>query len=232
MSIKKLESSRVLIDIDALLDTRLGTIVSIANDRLEDIILSGYHTRKSDDFIGVDKDAFKERYANRDKEVLLNSIVTPMARLLEEFSKKTLKLLLSTPFQYQPEIVLNIYPYILTNEEIKVLVGVIKSYTENLADISVVYKCYDEITPKYLKDDIAIYVTYNYNEWLETHSVNENFKKTICPEVGLIGPSIYFDEVVDDNGEAFSAIEELASTVIALRLYPISNFSSVLGVRD
>lgn len=225
---KELEYSAIFIELDAILDTRLAILANL-DDVLLKKILEKYHNRDEDVFPGMDDSLFKELYANRTKEILSNSIITPMIELIKEFSQKTLKLLVSTPFHYKPKIILNIYPYELIEDEIVILISTIVNETNELADVQVVNMTYEEITPKYVKNNVSIMVLYEYYKWLEIHSANENFKKTTCPDIALLGPRIYFKpkpkRIEEDPHQA---MEFLAGPFIGLKLISIEHFSMVL----
>lgn len=227
---KQLEISVVLIELDALLDTRLATIASMGDDMLESVLKSNYHQRLMDYFPGIDNEMFLQRYANRDKAILENALITPMGQMLKEFTYSTLKQMINTPYHYQPKIMLNVHPYKLTEAEITVLIEMIINLTNGKADVQVVDVGYEDITPSYVKKHISIMAIYDCYSWLEIHSQNEKFKRVTCPEVTLLGPAIYFkkpERQPDNTLEAFEAMQTLASPLIGLRLLPVENFSMV-----
>lgn len=227
---KQIETSTVLIELDALLDTRIAVIAGLGDAALDSVMRSDYHNRLMDVFENVDETLFNERYQNRDKTVLANAVLTPMGQMLKEFAFKTLKQMVETPFHYQPKIMLNVYPYKLTEDESKVLIASIIDITGGKADVQVIDVSYEDITPSYVKANLSILVLYEYYKWLEIHSENEKFKHATCPEVTLLGPAIYFkkpDNMPNNDTEAFEAMQTLASPLIGLRLLPIENFSMV-----
>ena len=78
---------------------------------------------------------------------------------------------------------------------------------------------------------IYIIILYEYYKWILIHTENGNFNKRGCPEVGMIGPAIYFkdiEESPDENIDPFKAFEILASPFICLNLIHIENFSLAL----
>ena len=225
--------STVLIELDALMDTRMATVSTFGDEAIETVLLDHYHERLIDRFKGIDEAAFRSRYEQRDRGILFGSMITPMGNLLAEFAQKTLKNAISTPFKYRPKILINIHPYQLAPEEIKIILAAVIVKTQQLADVEIVNWSYDEITPAYVKDQLSILILYEYYRWLELHSANENFKKTSCPEVTLLGPAIRFvsgNLPKDDSSsvEVFEAIQELAGPFIGLQLLPIEHFSLVL----
>lgn len=226
----KLQYSTLLLELDVLLDTRLAILASMPEDALKQALSKDYHNRLIDRFVGVNNELFTKLYEQRDKKVLANALVTPIARMLKEFAQKTLKQIITTPFHYQPKIILNIYPYKLEEQEITVLINSIVTITSGLADVEVIDKSYEELTPGYLKKNVAIIVLYEYYKWIEAHSASNILRKSRCPEVTMLGPKIYFKvpEKADyDVEEAFQEMEEWVGPFIGLKLMPIENFSFV-----
>lgn len=226
----ELNNSTVLIELDALLDTRLATVASFGDSALDALFQSDYHNRLMDSFPGVDKAAYDLAYSKRDKTILKNAIITPIAEMIKEFTFNTLKQLLNSPFHYQPKILVNIHPYKLTDSEISILMSSLIAITNKKADIQVIDVAYKDITPSYVKNHISIMVLYEYYKWLEIHSLNEKFKKVTCPEVTLIGPALIFTDQasqITDIKESFEAVQTLAAPLIGLRLVPVENFSMV-----
>jgi hypothetical protein len=226
---ESLATSTVLIELDALLDTRLATIASLGDAALDAAYTPEYHNRLQDIFTGVDRDIYATKYAQRDSSILANAVVTPMGEMLTQFTYSTLHQVINTPFHYQPKILLNIHPYHLTEDEIYVIMESIRTLTCSKADIQIIDVAYADISPSYVKSNISIMVMYEYYKWLEIHSVNGAFRRVSCPEVTLLGPAIYFTDPVSTDAtiEAMEAMQTLAAPLIGLRLLPIENFSLV-----
>ena len=90
---KDIEASGLLIDLDSLFDTRLGTLILNNYDDLLPIFTGNkYHIRLDDSFHGsIDKDKCYEAYAKRDKETLANSTLTLAIDIVKDFVATTLK---------------------------------------------------------------------------------------------------------------------------------------------
>jgi hypothetical protein len=229
-----LEFSTCFIELDALVDTRMGILVSMTNDeRFKNIYLNGYHTRDSDEFPGIDVDLFKQTYKSRTKKVLDNSMVTPMIRLLKEFCFKTVSNIGITPFNYLPKIIINTHPYDLNDEECGALLEAVVLATNKLVDVELVNMSYEAITPIYVKRELSMIILYNYGEWLELHCANKNFTKTICPEVQLIGPGLYpspMPKNVKKSPDDFARLEKEVDVFINLKIFNVSEFSMIIDL--
>ena len=230
MSTKELVVSNLLIELDCIFDTRLAVLASMGEETLEIALKADYHERYGDIFIGVDNAKFKELYDNRTKEILSVATMTPMAALMREFSIKTTQNILNGPFHYQPLITVNVWPYKLTKDECKIISDGVYAICNSLAEVDVVDMPYEDITPSYVKHNVAVYVAYEYYKWLEVHSTTEAFKTTICPDVTMLGPAIYFklpEKPLRPGDNPFESMEKLASMFIGLQLLPASEFSTV-----
>ena len=218
--------SSLMISLDELLDTRLAALASMGPETMKKVfgINHQYFERLIDLFPGIDNEQFLKIYSNRDKSLLTLTGVTRLKGLLEEFAEKTSQQVLSTPFHYHPKIILNIYPYILDEGEIKVLIQTLRSITKELADIEIVNMSYQQITPQYVKKELSILVMYEYHKWLDYFSANKFFERVTCPEVTMFGPAIYFKKPQQILEDPFMDMQALAKPFIDLKLLPIENF--------
>ena len=228
MKTKELITSSIFVELDALLDTRLALLAYHDEKRLDAVLQSNvYHNRLSDSYPGLSIEEFYQLYNQRHKGILKYAIITPIVDLIKSFVYRTLKQAIHSPFQYKPKIIINVYPYQLTEEETAIIIGSLVGLTDSSADIEAVYASYEQIDPAYIKQHVSIMVLYEYVRWLDVHSQNGKLAKVTCPEVGLIGPKLYFKEY--DNKEnhehAFSSMEQLTQPFIALQLMPVNYFS-------
>jgi len=219
--------SSILVELDALLDTRAATLFRLNPEHLGEALGKNYYTRTVDKFPNVDQNEFNDLYQKRNKETLKQSLITDIGRLLDEFCKNILDNTIKTPFHYSPKVILNIYPYELEESEINVLIAGVVSITNRLTEVEVVNLSYEQLTPAYVKSKLSVLVLYDYWRWLEIHSVNGAFKKVACPEVALIGPRISFKEDLTNlklETDPFDAAIEIAKPFIALSLIDVSHF--------
>ena len=224
---KELKFSTILVDLDSILDTRLGVLSELDDDKLKKV-MEMYHTRDIDEFPYYSFNRFKENYDKRDKSILSNSLITPVMFLVIEFVNKTLMQILNSPFHYKPKIIVNVHPYDLSEEEINDIIKLIVLKTDKNCDVEVINKSVGDITVGYVKENISIMVMYEYYKWIEYHSVNKAFTKLTCPDINLFAPAIYFKpkQPRDDNKEdPFSSMEEIVKPLIGLKLFPIEYFS-------
>lgn len=221
------KASRLLIELDCLFDTRLGVLASMGDDALKAALNSNYYNRVSDYFPGIDYDTFKENYSKRDKRTLFNSIVTPIGRFAKEFALATLDNVNNSPFHYQPEIIVNMYPYVLTPDEQTLIVKGVKELTSGLCNIECVFLSPEKLTPLYLKLNLSILVMYEYDKWLEVHAQSNEWKKHTAPDVTLIAPMISMIKTERSSSsleEAFVEMQKTVAPFVNLKLFPIEKF--------
>jgi hypothetical protein len=228
---QELEYSTFYLDLDVLMDTRIGAWALAGDEQLQAVLNQDYLGRYTDRLPGCDYDRFRAIYDARDKSVLKHSVITAFGRILKDFVLKTVAQIQSTPFHYKPRICLNVYPYILTDDEINAFISGIITITEGLADVQVINHRPELITPGHVKNNYSIVAMYEYYKWIEYHSGSGLFSKTTCPEVTLLGPAMYVKPVPalpSDHLEVYEAIETLHRPLIGLKLISPVYFSMFL----
>lgn len=181
----------MLVELDSILDTRLGVLLELDAEKVPAILAKDYHERLWDVFPEVDLLAYQDRYSKRDKKVLKNSWVTPMMDLAFDFVMKTLQQTLKTPFHKSPKLDVNIYPYVLTEEEESIILSAVVASTKDQCDIEIVSYSPEQLNPVFLKNNYEVVMMYDYQEWLEVHSKNGLWKKYSCPNVAVMAPLMY-----------------------------------------
>jgi len=219
-------------ELDAIIDTRMGTLMRIDPNRLEDYIKGGYFTRDRDVFKGVDQNKFQELYKNRDKLTLQASMMTPIVNYIRDFCQRTYEGNIKTPFLREPRIVVNLYPYQLTEDEKELLKKGLQIRTGKITKIEFVYMKYEDISPGYLKQETSVIAIYDPYEWLETHSKNNNLRKNSCPMVTMIGPLLIrnINDLTINALELQRYMEMLAKPFIDLELMVSKLFSANVSV--
>lgn len=225
----------ILVNLDAILDTRLGVLSSFGDDETIAVLESNYFKRETDSFKGISDSDFKERYKNRDKTTLLNSIACKSLNMLRELARNTARQAISSPFHAGTKIFLNTYPYVLTEEENNVLITAVVHSTNSMVDVEVVNMSDDKITPAFIKENISVAFFYEYGNWLDTNA--EAFKVLPCPEVTVFVPALYFGKVPtpkelqecrENKTHPFTITEQMSSGLIGLQLLSIDMFCASL----
>lgn len=228
--------STLLLDLDCLLDTRLGTLLNIDRDLCTRVITAGdsYFNRLEDRFETLSPEEFYGFYHRRNKLVLASSPMTRMVEFIQEFILGTIKNNYNSPFHFIPKILINTAPYKLNKNEQEQLHKSIVHYSDNKAIIEFINTPIAELTPKFINDNISLVLMYEYKDWLEIHSESKALEKCPCTEVGLLVPSIYFNHMPGPQDQKklqkhkmtpFEALEFLAKPFISLKVVKTSVFS-------
>lgn len=228
----KLES-RFYVTLDTLLDTRFAVLSEICEPgQLNDVMINGYFSRVVDEFHGVDTARFSEAYLNRDKKTLKHALLTNIYRQLLTFINRTIEARVATPYITTPLVVLNTFPFKLTESETNTIILALSGVLENKADITVIYEDYLTVTPSSAKESYVAMFMYDYWRWMDAQAENGEFEKAQCSSVFLLGPAIFKSkEAIQSvkNLDARRAIEEYASPFVRLTLLDSSEFSVTLS---
>lgn len=221
----------IYVSLDALLDTRLGTLYELGPDIMLGAVENGYFKRRSEKFFNVDKEVFDEAYRSRNKLTLKQSGITKVIGFVNELVRSLNQQAIQTPLHTGPIVVLNIYPYKLEDSEVLTLTKAVAAATNQLCDVKTINLSEKQLTPEHCKQNYGIMFMYDYPLWLETQA--ENFSKLMCPEISLIVPGIYFKEeptkdqlreLVNNYMHPLRAVEFVSAAFINLTFNDIELF--------
>lgn len=164
------------VDLDCLLDTRQGTLLAISPAVAHEITSKeSYHARESDEFysqeygsLSVDLyEKVKEAYR---QEILFKSIKTKMYLLLQELIESYVKMALTTPHVSTVTLVVNLYPYELTETQVEYLMKALIAHLGNAAAISITNFDISELTLKEVAQKYQSIIVYDPVPWLNSKS--------------------------------------------------------------
>lgn len=235
-------NSKYLVSLDAILDTRLGTLAVYDQALAAEVIADPkYANRVRDDFFLNRADFSKARWDqlwdNRSKEVLAASTPThflaDLAALMRldkvdpNCNYETRKIRLD----------INIYPYRFDQDEIKDLTEVIlPEYIPGDFIFNVIRISEEQMSPAYLKNNnYTTVVIYELRKWLEIQE--NNFKEVFIPNISVIAPELMHYDIdlsklsaeqrqIAEKMNPFRALELNLSLIMVLRLRPAIIFSS------
>ncbi|MBB5409282.1 hypothetical protein HDG34_003223 [Paraburkholderia sp. HC6.4b] len=222
----------VLIFLDCLLDTRLGTLARMSDTLACRALSASYHQREEDVFEGVDTAEFRQMYRARDVETLKRSTITTLTTLLGDFSRTLSRIVGTRPWLDGVRILVNTWPYRLDAPTLDALQGVIALWSGGSSPVEMVDYAPGQLTPAFVKANFDILFMYEYEEWLHMHG--EAFSKTSLADINVIVPALYFnhrpdektfDELVRDGAHPFAAITMLTSGFVGLELIDVKYFS-------
>jgi hypothetical protein len=229
--------SVILVELDALLDTRLPTLSLISSKAgLECAQDPRYYDRVIDDFepiCGITKDAFRALYQKRDAEIMRSATITEMPFILNDLVSKLELETLDTPFVSRVIVEVNIYPYTLDEEERDLIALAVMARCGGGTEVRCVRFAANVLTPAVVRERYSGLILYNFRDWMQCHL--EAFISVKMPRVSVLAPALYHDVVPADNVfvedgiaghiTAFQLSEVGCVELFALSLLPAVNFS-------
>jgi hypothetical protein len=232
---------KVVIELDAILDTRIPLIHKMAPALTETILCSGYKERIDDrsSLCGIDYLEFVEAYNNREKDLLLGAFVTSVPKVVYDGFEEMMNESIESPISLFPEVLINTFPYDLGDEEIKVLSeSVFRNYPIDIP-VKMINISYDDLNPKWLRENkIDRLILYGSELWLYTQFKNDAWGPVkACPNIELVAPMLItadnkgmeLDEVLKrkhDGMNVFEFSEKATSLLIKLTYYKASMFTA------
>lgn len=225
------EKASILVSLDALFDTRLATLYKLDPQAAEKILTEGnYYRRLHDVFPGVSKPEYEAAYLSRDVKTLRRTVITRTIEHINFFIARTIAAAAGTPFIRKPSVVINTYPYQLTETEVDMIILGVVAATRKEADVSVVRLSHEELTPRFIKANYVTVILYDYWNWSERQAELGGFEDTQCPQVTMIAPMLVSSpeawEEIKRDPLIFDKIESFYEPCIGLKLYPIEFFSA------
>lgn len=227
-----LKPSTLYVELDAILDTRAGLLFNMSSKAFDMNILRGLHKRTADVFEGVSETLYNNQYQSRDSKVLANAQVTGIGKHIADFAKAVAHRNIKTPVKNSCEIVLNLYPYVLQEEEINEIVLAVAKISLDLANITAVYMKPEEVSFDYIKENIDILYIYNYADWINANiDPLMELKGKMSPEVPMICPAVAKTKKISgyQHKDVFTRMARAYAPMIGLDFIDVSNFTMVLA---
>lgn len=224
----------IYLPLDAILDTRMGTLAKMGTEHAVRVLNTGkYHNRVSDIFEGVNKEDFREAYANRDIVTLKLSVVTNLVYFLRRIIKDSL---ISSVINQKVEKIcftVNVYPYDFEDVDlVEMLVGCIRFHTYSTATVKIISVPEKELTPEFCGRNFQIMIMYDWVNWVDKH--RKFFETKGIPGTSLVVPEMFFDEEPTQEDidrlnmhkhNPFRMNEEISKAMFRLKYMPASLFS-------
>jgi DNA-directed RNA polymerase subunit F len=188
----------IYVDLDSILDTRLGTLAKMNQQVAADVLNNGYHHRKTDIFKGVDRALYLKMYAERDEETLKHSFLTNIGKHLRTTVIQVLAQAMTMPHKQEIQLLVNTYPYQMTPEVMQELQSVVSEMMGHLCKVKIEYIPLKDLTPMSVKQNVIMMVMYHFEEWINTNI--KGFAAMPAPvltDVVLFAPALYNEELTD-----------------------------------
>lgn len=231
---------KLLVNLDTLLDTRLGALISINPDFAYDISSKDtYYNRQLDEFSSdklgtLNKDIFKNFHTKNKQLCLRNSIKTKMPRFIFELLNTLSILNVDNPNKFATDVVINTAGFDLSQEQINVLCLNVSSQLLDKFNVTAQSIPDSELTVDLIKEKFFAMIMYDYTAWMQCHT--NTLKDSALRDVRLYIPRLKFiRELSDDEREIFKGktvdefdIMQLAlCSFIQLQFLPIDLYCAI-----
>lgn len=231
---KKDDTENIYLDLDAILDTRMGTLAGLGENHAVTALETGrYHRRLIDEFEGVPKEVFREAYAKRDIDTLKRSILSNMVFFLRRLVKDSL---LEAVIHQRVEkmcFTVNVYPYDFTDPDlVEMLIGCIRFHTYSTSTVQIVSIPDEELTPEYCGSNYQIMIRYDWVNWLNKHKTF--FEQKGIPSMTIVVPELFYEAVPTQDDidrldlkklNPFRMTETVTAPMFRLKHMPVSLYS-------
>lgn len=182
-----------LVELDVLLDTRLGTLALIDPKAPINAIENGYHDRLIDDWKVltnglVDDETFNSKYEQRDVETLKVSRSSNFVKILRNVAEEISRESTSRPDTEPLKVIVSYHPYKLSALELEAMEGVVGTFVTPDTAVELMDRDIYEITPTEMCDSFDSISLYNFDKWFSKHGP-ELSKKPI-PRNTMFAPAI------------------------------------------
>jgi len=187
-----MEKQRILVMLDALLDTRIATVSKLSESAAVGLLGPDYFERYHDDFGLLTKgvvstEAYQAAYAARDLETLQRSQMTGIVVMLNKMVATLQIQRVNTPMVDEVTLEVNIWPYSLTSEQGEMYLTCIAAYIGMETPVTMVNIPPSALTPKAIAESWEAVILYDLDEWLKIHQ--EALIKFRIPRNTLIAPA-------------------------------------------
>ncbi len=200
----------LLVDLDALFDTRLATLDSLDPLLAAFALKNGYLEREDDNFKYCPLELFQQVYRVRDNETLGRSYMTKVKTIVLDFMKDAVAQLKSDTTRNYVNIYINVHPYKIAQDAAGELLKPFHEAVNGRANVHLVNVAPDELTPEICKKHFSYIIKYDFMEWILLLGKSGAIQKNPMPEVTLIAPRLYQSgkpEDVDMEGEIRGKLE-------------------------
>lgn len=193
--------NNVYIDMDSLLDTRVGVLNQLDAGVFKVLVDDGrYWTRTFDDWTmltggRVTTEQFQAQWEKRDTETLTHSMLTeifgPLRNILALYTQNLIEGHVDKPLA----LTVNIHPYTLTDDEQEGIVSAIQYHCGHDLNVFFISTSVDDLTPKVLMEHYDAAVMYHFHDWLVIHG----FAVAAAPtrDFTIMAPRLFTKDPVD-----------------------------------
>lgn len=177
-------NKRILVELDALLDTRLGAMnifsPSVSALMVED---TKYYSRIIDDFDRYGPGTtmmWRSVYGDRDVEVLARSFPTCIPAMVGEFVRELYAKAMDNPVWHGADVVINTFPYDLPESDCEEIVDAVREMIVPMDGDKYAYDpvikttriSHHDLSIDAIRENWEMVVMYNFHEWFEANATS------------------------------------------------------------
>jgi len=222
-------NKNTLVELDAILDTRLAMAYLLDKTSVEKITTDGsYYTRIKDNYGYISKDIFTAFYKRRTKDLLTLGLPTPIFDILKEHYGEIITDEINDEYEEDILIYVNIYPYNLNEDEKNNIIKSVQLVVPK-SKVKTISLSKKELTPDWIDHNVGTLIMYEGLDWLDYHMSNNNLIKKPLLTTLLISPAISTGSTStkEIKKDTFKDLMLVASTLIDLVLVDAVNFSRI-----
>lgn len=170
----KRPSKGIMLELDALIDTRLATLGLLDPKYVENIDLAAYLTRENDLFSTptVTREQYEQVYRERDTLTLKSAVVTGVLTLVKE---RLMEHLVGSDTPMTSAVLkvdLNITPYVLDDTERAELAGLVEFELGGGVEVNIINKPLNQLNLPYLGSLYHTVILYNWRDWARSQEAS------------------------------------------------------------
>lgn len=198
----KFKNKKILIDLDSLIDTRLGLLNLIDPHFVANMDIDKYINRIMDKFESpaMPPGKFAALYAKRDIDTLRAGVPTPILIKVAEVLREKLTGGMTPQPGSINEMDINIYPYRLSDDERAELASVTEFRMAAKLKVNIIRTPPSALPYSYVNDNYYAAILYGWQDWVIAQG--ENALSATCPDLRVIVPKLLVKELDPTQGTA------------------------------
>jgi hypothetical protein len=194
----------ICVSLDALLDTRLGTVAKVKGQTAALAALkTGYLTQEEDVYPGIiDTEEYRREYAKRDVATLQHSVATRWMLDIGGLMASLHEQSVVRPYFSEFRLAVNSWPYKLTDSAQIAIRRAVQYWTGPNTKVRLVHVSPEDMTPQFVLQNFVCLVDYDPYTWLNVQA--KAFEAVRCPQITFIAPAIYHQAL---DHEKFASLD-------------------------
>lgn len=231
-----MEECKVLVSMDCIFDTVLGTVLRMDDGLVDNLLSNGYWSRNHNELSLLNPDInqtqFNELYNTRDIHTLRHSLRTEYLNVLQTYSNIAQSPDRDNPDNVEYTFTINTFPYVLTSEELTELFTVLKEIL-GTKRVNHIHASPEDLTLEYLNGTYNRCVFYNFYEWDLLHRA-EIVATTKHLPIIIYFPFIFRPEGIEKGDYTLSSmmLKFAFSPAMTLDILPLSLMSVMMPKDD